>query len=110
MFAQGAISWRSTKSTLAATSTNQSELIAIYEACRERVWIPQFIKFVRKALKVDKKLLPITVYENNEACVAQVQQGYIKSDRTKHIDPKFFFVQGLNDKKREVKRVSSEMT
>ncbi|KAL4582723.1 hypothetical protein LXL04_007282 [Taraxacum kok-saghyz] len=34
-----AISWRSCKETLVATSTNHSELLALYEATRECVWL-----------------------------------------------------------------------
>ena len=34
-----AISWRSVKQTLVATSTNHLEIIALYEATRECVWL-----------------------------------------------------------------------
>lgn len=108
MSAHGAISWKSTKQTLAATSTNQSELIALYEACRECIWLRRFIKFIRKSLHFKSKLPPIKIYEDNAACVAQVQRGYIKSDRTKHIDPKFFFMHDLNGKQLDVQRISSD--
>ncbi|GER50694.1 lysine--tRNA ligase [Striga asiatica] len=33
---------------------------------------------------------PTVIFEDNAACVAQTKEGYIKSDRTKHIPPKFF--------------------
>ena len=33
---------------------------------------------------------PTILYEDNAACVAQIKEEYIKSDRTKHIPPKFF--------------------
>ena len=98
MSSQAAISWKSTKQTLTATSTNQSELIALYEASRECIWLRRFLRFIRSALGAKVKLEPIKIFEDNAACVAQVQQGYIKSDRTKHIDPKFFFVHDLNGK------------
>lgn len=106
--ASGAISWRSTKQTLAATSTNQSELIALYEACRECLWIRRFIEFVRHGLKIYEPMKPIKVYEDNSACIAQVQRGYIKTDRSKHIDPKFFFMHDLNNKELVVTMISSE--
>ena len=32
----------------------------------------------------------IILYENNATCIAQLREGYIKSDRTKHIPPRFF--------------------
>jgi hypothetical protein len=40
------------------------------------------------------------LYEDNAACVTQMKEGYIKSDRTKHIPPKFFsFTQELERNK-----------
>ena len=33
------ISWRSTKQTLVATSSNHAKILAIYEASRECVWL-----------------------------------------------------------------------
>jgi hypothetical protein len=106
--ADGPISWKSTKQTLTATSTNQSELIALYEASRECVWLRRFVKFIREGLGIKKKLPPTKIYEDNTACIAQVRQGYIKSDRTKHIDPKFFFTHDLNGKEIDVKPVASD--
>jgi hypothetical protein len=49
-----------------------------------------------------------TIFKDNKACVCQVQQGYIKTDRTKHIDPKFFFMHELNGKQLEVVSVGSD--
>ncbi|KAJ9555653.1 hypothetical protein OSB04_010267 [Centaurea solstitialis] len=42
-----AISWRSRKQTLVATSTNHSELLALYEATRECVWLRAVIGHIR---------------------------------------------------------------
>ena len=33
---------------------------------------------------------PTKIFEDNSACVAQLKESYIKSDRTKHIPPRFF--------------------
>jgi len=35
------------------------------------------------------------IYEDNTTCIAQLKEGYIKGDRTKHISPKFFFTRDL---------------
>ncbi|XP_068315003.1 secreted RxLR effector protein 161-like [Pyrus communis] len=56
-----AISWRSTKQTLATTSSNHVEIFALHEA------------------------------SHNAACIEQLKKGYIKGDNTKHIAPKFFY-------------------
>ena len=31
------------------------------------------------------------IYEDNAACVAHIHMGYVKSNLTKHIAPKFFY-------------------
>nr|GEX74062.1 retrovirus-related Pol polyprotein from transposon TNT 1-94 [Tanacetum cinerariifolium] len=38
---------------------------------------------------------PTVLYEDNATCIAQLKEGYIKGDRTKHILPKFFFTHDL---------------
>jgi hypothetical protein len=42
-----AISWRSVKQTLVATSTNHSEIIALYEATQECVWLRRMINHIQ---------------------------------------------------------------
>ena len=43
------ISWRSVKQILVATSTNHSEIIALYEAARECVWLRRMIGHIQKS-------------------------------------------------------------
>ena len=38
---------------------------------------------------------PTPLHEDNAACIAQIKEGYIKGDRTKHIAPKFFSTHDL---------------
>ena len=91
-----AISWRSTKQTLTATSSNHAEILAIHEASRECVSLRSIIQHIRGAcgLSLDKSI-PTVLYEDNAACIAQLKGGFIKGDRTKHISPKFFFTHDL---------------
>ena len=58
---------------------------------------------------IDKDKDPTLIYEDNLACVTQMKEGYIKSDRTKHIPPKFFeYIQDLiKDKKVKIEYVQS---
>jgi hypothetical protein len=35
------------------------------------------------------------IYEDNAACIAQMQSGYVKSNVTKHITPKLFYLHEL---------------
>ena len=86
-----AISWNSTKQTLVATSTNHSEIIALFEASRECVWIRRVINHIQTSCGIGSLQSPTIIYEDNAACVAQMHMGYIKSNITKHISPKLFF-------------------
>ncbi|XP_057535359.1 secreted RxLR effector protein 161-like [Amaranthus tricolor] len=43
-----AISWRSTKQTLTATSSKHAELIALYETSREYVWLTSVIGHIQE--------------------------------------------------------------
>jgi hypothetical protein len=86
-----AISWRSVKQTLVVISTNHSEIIALYEATRECVWLRRMIGHVQKSCGLRLDCSPTVIYEDNAACVAQMHMGYVKSNLTKHIAPKFFY-------------------
>ena len=41
---------------------------------------------------------PTIIYEDNSACVTQMQTGYIKSNITKHIAPKLFYPHKLQER------------
>jgi len=91
-----AISWRSMKQTMAATSSNHAEILAMHEASRESVWMRSMTQHIRTTCGMIKGKDPPTIlYEDNTACIAQLKDGYIKGDRTKHILPKFFFTHEL---------------
>ena len=91
-----AISWRSVKQTLTATSSNHAEILAIHEASRECVWLRSIIQHIRSSCGLtSEKMAPTPLHEDNAACIVQLKEGYIKGDRTKHISPKFFFTHDL---------------
>ncbi|BBH04774.1 Disease resistance protein CC-NBS-LRR class family [Prunus dulcis] len=98
-----AISWRSTKQTLVATSSNHSEILALHEASRECVWLRSVIHHIRSTCALPSATdTPTILNEDNAACIAQITGGYIKGDRTKHISPKFFYTHELQ-KSQEIK-------
>ncbi|KAL1199181.1 Retrovirus-related Pol polyprotein from transposon TNT 1-94 [Cardamine amara subsp. amara] len=91
-----AISWRSMKQTLVATSSNHAEILAIHEASRECVWLRSMTQHIKENCGMaEGKEEPTILYEDNAACISQLKDGYIKGDRTKHILPKFFFTHDL---------------
>ncbi|KAL0864506.1 hypothetical protein Bca101_043624 [Brassica carinata] len=97
-----AIFWRSQKQTLVATSSNYAETIALHEACRECVWFRSMSQHIQEASGLVFKKERTKVFEDNSACVAQLKEGYIKSDRTKHIPPRFFSYIWELEKNKEV--------
>ena len=49
------------------------------------------------------------MYEDNAASIAQIKEGSIKGDRTKHIPPKFFYPHELQKNQEiEVKQIRSQ--
>ncbi|KAL0543958.1 hypothetical protein IC582_019068 [Cucumis melo] len=93
-----AISWRSVKQTMTATSSNHAEILAIHEASRECVWLRSMTHHIRETCGLSfSKILPTILFEDNTACTAQIKGGYIKGDRTKHISPKLFYMHDLEE-------------
>ena len=93
-----AISWRSVKKTMVATSSNLSELLAIHEASRECMWLRFMIQHIRDSSGISPISNTATsLYEDNTACIAQLKGEYIKGDRTKHISPKFLHTHELQN-------------
>ena len=91
-----AISRRSVKQTMVATSSNHSEVLAMHEASRECVWLRSMIQHIRKSCGLSSiKNKSTVLYEDNVACIVQVKGEYIKGDRTKHISPIFFYTHEL---------------
>jgi hypothetical protein len=90
------ISWKSSKQTLVATSTNHSETIALYEASHECVWLRRMINHIQQSCGIDYIESPTIIYEDNSACVTQMQTCCIKNNITKHIAPKLFIPTSYN--------------
>jgi hypothetical protein len=67
------ISWKSVKQTLIATSTNHSEIITLYEASRECAWLRRVINHIDTSCGIGALKSPTIIYEDNAACVAQMQ-------------------------------------
>ena len=91
-----AISWKSVKQTISATSSNHAEIIAIHEASCECVWLRLVIQHIRENYGLSSIInSPMILCKDNAACITQIRGGYMKGDRTKHIAPKFFYTHEL---------------
>lgn len=78
--------------TIAATSSNHAEILAIHEASRECVWLRNMTHHIQKQCNLLPQMeLPIVLYEDNMVCITQLKEGYIKGDKVKYISPKILF-------------------
>ena len=69
-----AISWRSVKQTIVATSSNHSEILALHEVSRECVLLRSMIQHIRESCGLSSiKNNPTILYEDNAACIAQIK-------------------------------------
>ncbi|RVW67425.1 Retrovirus-related Pol polyprotein from transposon TNT 1-94 [Vitis vinifera] len=75
MLAGGAISWKSVKQTLIASSTMEAKFIACYEASKHGIWLQNFITQLRivdgieKPLRINCDNKAAELYsKNNEVC------------------------------------------
>jgi hypothetical protein len=67
-----AISWKSAKQTLIATSTNHSEIITLSETSRECAWLHRVINHIETSCGICTLESPTIIYEDNATCVAQM--------------------------------------
>ena len=88
----GAISWACKKQTCVSLSTTEAEFIALSEAAKEAVWIRKILA----DLDCEQRT-PTLIYEDNQSCLSLIKDERL-SNRSKHIDTKFFFVKDLIDK------------
>ena len=59
----------------------------------ESVWLRSMSHHIQESSRIINKKEPTKIFEDNSACVAQLWEGYIKSDRTKHIPSRFFWLE-----------------
>jgi uncharacterized membrane protein len=91
------ISWKSAKQTLISMYINHSKIIALYEASQESTWLCRVIDHIQISCGIGALESPMIIYEDNAACVAQMQIWYIKTNYIKHISPNLFYPHELQE-------------
>ena len=84
----GAISWRSAKQTLIASSTMAAEFVACYEASNHGIWLRNFVTGLRIVDGIER---PLKLYCDNKSAVLYSNNNR-SSTKSKHIDIKFLVV------------------
>ncbi|RVW25195.1 Retrovirus-related Pol polyprotein from transposon TNT 1-94 [Vitis vinifera] len=88
MLAGGAVSWKSVKQTLIASSTMEAEFIACYEASNHGIWLRNFVTQLRIVDGIEK---PLRINCDNKAAELYSKNNR-SSSKSKHIDIKFLVV------------------
>ena len=106
MLAGGAVSWRSAKQTLTATSTMEAEFVSCFEATSHGVWLKSFISGLRI---VDSISRPLRIYCDNSAAVFTAKNAR-SSSRSKHIDIKYLAIkERVKENKVVIEHVRTEL-
>nr|CAN73802.1 hypothetical protein VITISV_001401 [Vitis vinifera] len=88
MLVGGAVSWKSVKQTVIASSTMEAEFIACYEASNHGIWLRNFITQLRIVDGIQK---PLRIDCDNKAAKLYSKNNQ-SSSKSKHIDIKFLVV------------------
>lgn len=104
MLAGGAISWKSVKQSLTATSTMQAEYVAIHEATGQGLWLRNFITEVGVMDSIER---PMKLYCDNAAAVFFAKNNK-RSSASKNIDVKYFAVrESIRDNEIEIIKIGT---
>ena len=88
LLASGAISWKSVKQSLVASSTMEAEFVACYEASNHGIWLRSFVTGL---CIVDTINRPLKLFCDNKSIVLYSNNNR-SSTKSKHIDIKFLVV------------------
>ena len=89
MIDKGAVSWKSVKHTLIASSTMKAEYVACYEATCHAIWLRNFISAL--GVVVHSISRPLKLFCDNFAIIS-LFGNTMSIFPSKHIDVKFYFV------------------
>ncbi|KAL3506909.1 hypothetical protein ACH5RR_032291 [Cinchona calisaya] len=106
MLAGGAVSWRSAKQTLIATSTMEAEFVSCFEATSHGVWLKSFMSGLRI---VDSISRPLRLFCNNSAAIFMAKNNKSGS-QSKHIDIKYLAIrERVKENKVVIEHVNTEL-
>ncbi|WJZ91977.1 hypothetical protein VitviT2T_011010 [Vitis vinifera] len=88
MLAGGAVSWKSVKQTLIASSTIEAEFITCYEPSNHGIWLRNFITELRIVIGIEK---PLRINCDNKAADLYSKNNR-SSPKSKYIEIKFLVI------------------
>ena len=100
----GPVFVKSTKQKIVSKSSTEAELIALSDSASQAVWVANFI------YSQGYDVGPVVLHQDNMSCMALVKRGSPASERSRHIDIRYFWVKQLVDGKAAVvKHLATEL-
>ena len=87
LLAGGAVSWRSKKQSIVATSSCEAEYIALTAAGKEAIWLSRMLAGMLGKAEME----PITVFVDNQGAIDTAKNATINR-KNKHIDIRYHYV------------------
>ena len=78
--------WKSSKQKVVTKSTTEGELVAVSDALSQILWTKEFLQ----CLGCDWG--PVEIFQDNKSTIALANKGRSTSERTRHINVRYFFV------------------
>jgi hypothetical protein len=82
----GPVFVKSTKQKIVSKSSTEAELIALSDGCSQVIWSRDLL------LSLGYNIGAATIYQDNLSTMAMVENGRSTSERTRHINVRYFFV------------------
>jgi hypothetical protein len=104
--AKGAISWKSSKQSVTASSTMEAEYVACHEATLQAMWLKNFVPGLRVVDSISK---PLTLYCDNQPAIRYANNNMsLKCSR--HIEIKYDVVKDrIQDQTISLKYISTKL-
>ena len=90
-FGKGAIHARSAKQKLVSKSSTESELVALSDEASPVLWMRNFL------LYQGYQPQPAKIFQDNKSTITMAEKGRSTSDKTRHINIRYFFVKHYMD-------------
>jgi hypothetical protein len=89
----GPVHVKSTKQKLVTKSSTEAELVALSDYASQAIWLRNFI--IAQGYDVG----PVILHQDNMSCMALIKRGGPASERSRHIDIRYFWVKEKVDGK-----------
>jgi hypothetical protein len=97
MFYNGPISWSSKKQRSVATSSCESEYIALSTCAKQGQWIAQIFRDLNLPKYIGKDPRLVQMLGDNQGAIALTENAHL-NDRSKHVDICYHFIRDLAEK------------